>query len=171
MADSKDNYIIVGKVSGVFGVKGWVRVYSHTEPRDNILRYKTWFLEQRGQWVPFTLTSGRQHGKGIIAQLDGINDRDIAATLVQRKVAIDSSQLPELDNGEFYWRDLLGLEVHNSDGTAFGKVVDFLETGSNDVLIARNGEVERLIPYIPEQVILDIDLDNAKITVDWDPEF
>ncbi len=171
ITSTKDSFIVVGKISGIYGVRGWLRVYSHTEPRENILIYKTWYLEQRGSWIPHQLIDGRQHGKGIVASLSGIDDRDKAASILQRKIAIKPEELPDLDDGEFYWRDLIGLTVQDLNAVIFGKVVDLMETGSNDVLVVRDNDNEYLIPYIPGEVIQRIDLENSIITVDWDREF
>jgi 16S rRNA processing protein RimM len=171
VTSSKDSFIVVGKISGVYGVRGWLRVYSHTEPRENILNYKTWYLEQRGEWIPYQLIDGRKHGKGIVVELSSVDDRDKAATILQRKVAIKIDELPLLEEGEYYWRDLIGLTVQDLNAVIFGKVVDLMETGSNDVLIVREKDEEYLIPYIPGDVIHKVDMENSTIIVDWDREY
>lgn len=171
-----NDMIVLGHISGLFGIKGWVKVYSHTSPRDNILRYSPWYLQQQGEWIAYRLEEGKQHGKGIIARLENCRDRDSAAGLVGKEIAITRQQLPALDKDEYYWSDLQGLQVINQQGVELGKVSHLIETGSNDVLVVEQAESgrktrERLIPYIREQVIKNVDLDKGVISVDWDPDF
>ncbi len=164
-------FIIVGRVSGLFGVRGWVKVYSYTEPRENIVTYSPWYLRtEGGEWSTREVVAGHRHGKGIVAQLRGCDDRDAAAALLGAEVAIRREQLPETAPGEFYWSDLVGLEVVTREGMLLGRVDHLLETGANDVLVVM-GERERLIPYIDGSVILGVDLEGGRIEVDWDPEF
>ncbi len=162
--------VILGRVSGVYGVKGWVKIYSYTDPRDNILQYSPWLLKVSGNWQAMELLDGRPHGKGIVARLDGCEDRDRAAALVNAEIAIPRSQLPETAEGDYYWRDLIGLRVVTRSGTPLGTVDHLLETGANDVLVVI-GERERLIPYVPGEVITAVDLVAGEMQVDWDPEF
>lgn len=162
--------IVVGRIAGLYGVRGWVKVYSHTEPRDNILNYTPWHLRLNGRWIARALVDGRSHGKGIVALLEGVADRDQAAQWLQCDVAVRRDQLPELDNGEYYWSELIGLKVVTVDGMELGHVDSLLETGANDVLVVK-GERERLIPYLPEQVVKQVDRRDRVITVDWDPDF
>jgi len=162
--------VVLGRVSGVYGVKGWVRVFSHTSPRSNILTYSGWYLRQAGNWVKHEVRSGRIHGKGVVVQLKGCDDRDQAATLLQAEIAIPREQLPELQPDEFYWADLEGLKVQTMDGVDLGVVDHLFETGANDVVVVK-GERERLIPYLWQDVIQSVDLEAGLMTVDWDPEF
>lgn len=171
MTGGNDAYIAVGRISGLYGVKGWVKVYSHTRPRENILRYKTWQLQQADGWQARSLENGRRHGKAIIAKLEGCDDRDAAVALMGTTIAISREQLPAPAPGEYYWADLEGLEVVNQDGVELGRVSHLLETGANDVLVVRQGKAERLIPFVMEQFVTDIDLEAGQMRVDWDPEF
>ena len=174
---TKSEMVTVGRVSGLFGVHGWVKIYSYTEPRENILRYKPWYLKlgakdlpAQERWLPLQVAAGRIHGKGLVARLEGYDDRDTAAVLVGKEIRVLQSQLPNLAQGEYYWSDLIGLQVVTTEGVRLGVVDHLIETGSNDVFVVR-GERERLVPYIPEDVIKSVDLDSGIITVDWDPEF
>ncbi len=169
VAEDGSEWVILGRISGLFGVKGWVKVFSHTSPRTNILDYSSWYLAQDGGWEEFQLEAGKAHGKGIIAQLRGCSDRDLAAELVGREIAIRREQLPAAEEGRFYWADLEGLQVRTTEGTDLGRVDHLLETGANDVMVVK-GERERLLPFI-DQVISEVDLDGGVITVEWDPEF
>lgn len=170
MADS-DHFLVVGRVSGVFGVRGWVKIYSETQPRANILNYSPWFLRQAdGRWQPLRLLEGRPQGKGIVARLEGCEERDHAFALVGQQVAIAREQLSELAPGEYYWADLIDLEVVTTEGTVLGRVDHLMETGANDVLVVK-GDRERLIPFVPEQVVTVVDIPGGRLTVDWDPDF
>lgn len=170
MAD-KDDYIVVGRIAGLYGVRGWVKVFSHTQPRDNILGYATWYLKRDGKWQATTLEDGRSQGKGIVAKLQGCDDREAAAALMETTVAIRREQLPPAGPDEYYWADLKGLRVSNLEGVELGKVTHLQETGANDVLVVRQGSSERLIPFIQGLFVTEIDLDKGEMTVDWDPDF
>ena len=171
----------LGRISGVYGIKGWLKVHSDTEPRDNILTYSPWYLRRRnenGDWQRYEVNTGRVHGKGLLVHLEGCDDRDVAAALVGCTIAIKVTQLPAAGKDEYYWRDLIGLDVVTIDGVALGVVAQMLETGANDVLVVRTSETgngkkvhECLIPYIRDQVIKQIDLQAGRLVVDWDPEF
>jgi 16S rRNA processing protein RimM len=162
--------IVVGKIAGVFGVRGWVKVISYTDPREGILDYSPWMLEHGGAQEMRKVLDGRVHGAGIVAQLERCTDRDQAAALMNATVSVERSQLPEAAEGEYYWADLVGLEVVTTQGVSLGRVAELFETGANDVLVVR-GDRERLIPFIRGQVIKDIDLKARRMQVDWDPEF
>ena len=166
-----DDMIVLGHIAGVFGVKGWVKVFSHTEPTDNILSYKQWYLQQQGHWKQIGLVKGQLHGKGIIAQLQGVDDRDVAAKLVKTQIAIPRSMLPEPDADDFYWHDLKGLEVIDQHGNSLGNVASLFETGANDVMVVKQAKQEYLVPYIWQQVIKQVDLDKGIIEVDWETDW
>lgn len=167
---SSQQLVNVGKISGVFGVKGWVKVFSFTDPRDNILTYSPWILKKGSEEKTIVVMDGQLQGKTIVAQLDGINDRDQAASLMGWEVFIKPEQLPEPSEGEYYWSELVGLNVETVDGVQMGKIDSLLETGANDVIIVK-GDRERAIPFLLDQVIVNIDLNEGKMIVDWDPEF
>jgi 16S rRNA processing protein RimM len=162
--------IVVGKIAGVYGVKGWVKVRSFTKPEENILDYAPWHLEGVGLAFDVRVLDGRKHGSGLITHLEGVTDRDQAARLVGREITVPRECLPELEAGEYYWTDLLGLRVVNLDGVEFGLVAQIMETGANDVLVVA-GERERLIPYIQGQAVREVDLAAGRILVDWDADF
>ncbi len=171
MAGEQDDYLIIGRISGLYGVRGWVKIFSHTEPRDNILSYTTWYLGRVDEWQPVKVAEGRLHGKGVVARLAGCDDRDVASGFVGSDIAILREQLQQAAPGEYYWADLIGLEVSTVEGVDLGKVDHLLETGSNDVLVVLQGKRERLIPFIREQVVREIDLAGKRMVVDWDPDF
>jgi len=170
MQQPTDPYVTVGRISGVFGLRGWVKVFSDTDPRDHIVQFDPWYVRIGGQWREMRIADGHAQGKGVVALLDGIDDRDAASALVGADIAVRREQLPELAQGEYYWSDLIGLNVVTVDGVELGTVERLMETGANDVLVVK-GERERLIPYLPGQVITEVDLENGLLRVDWDPEF
>jgi 16S rRNA processing protein RimM len=159
--------VVLGRVSGLFGVRGWVKVYSYTEPREAVLNYDRWLLSAKDGWQEATVAEGQRHGKTVIARIDGYVDRDEAAKLVGAEIGVPRNELPETARGEYYWSDLEGLTVVHRDGTELGKVDYLLETGANDVLVVR-GITERLIPFVMDKVVLGVDLDKGEIEVDWE---
>ena len=173
-----EKLIVVGRICGVFGVKGWLKVYSFTEQQLQILEYKPWHLKQGDCLKRLDVIESRKHGKGLVVQLKGINDRDVAAEWVNAKILIDSGQLPELPEGEYYWADLKGLKVFDLSGVFLGDVIDIMQTGANDVLVLKEAHTEAgkkpaevLIPYVMDQVIKKIDLKQQEIIVDWDVDY
>jgi 16S rRNA processing protein RimM len=169
--ESSQDYIVMGRINGLHGVRGWVKVFSHTQPRSNILSYRTWYLRRGGEWIATELLDGRLQGKGVVARLKGYDDRDQAAALLGVDIAIRREQMPRSGPGEYYWAELVGLKVINAEGVALGVVEQLLETGANDVLVVRDGEAERLIPYLPGQFVLEVSLDDGVMKVDWDQDF
>lgn len=171
MNDRASRLVIVGRVAGVYGVRGWLKVISATEPPEAILDYPRWQLRAGGSaWRAATLTAGRLHGKGVLAQLAGCDDRDVARALIGAEIAVPREAMPDPGPGHFYWADLEGLTVVTVAGVMLGKIDHLIETGANDVLVVK-GERERLVPYAWDAVVKSIDLDRGVMTVDWDPEF
>lgn len=170
MSDVPANIVLVGQISGLFGIKGWIKIFSYTQPRDNIIRYNPWLINIGNDWVELTHEEGRQQGKGVIARISGYDEIKKSSQLIGCDIGLRQEQLPELNDNDYYWNELIGLQVINLEQVDFGVVKRLIETGSNDVLVVQ-GDRERLIPYIKEQVIRNIDLDEKLIQVDWDPEF
>lgn len=175
MSDRSDSHLILGRISSVFGIKGWVKVVSHTQPRENIFSYPLWYVkkDKNSQWQEVSLESGKPHGKTLIAKLKSVDRREEAETWIGAEIAITRDMLPKTESDDYYWVDLIGLKVIGQNGEDFGQVNRLMETGSNDVLIVKNEKTrqEHLIPWIPDQVILDVDLDAGTISVDWDIDF
>ena len=165
------DYINAGQISGVFGVKGSVKVFSHTDPRENIIRYSPWLLKKNGQTKQLKVVSGQRQGLNVVASLEGVEDRDQAFELMGWDILIHKSQLPKPKQGEYYWLDLIGLEVKNLEDQCLGKVDHLLETGANDVLVVLDGETERLIPFLQSSTVLNIDLQAGFMVADWDADF
>ncbi len=169
MSNNDDDLIEIGHVLGVHGVKGQVKVFSLTSPRENIVNYSPWLIQHKGLQSQVAITGGKQ-GKNVVATLDGVSDRDQALEMVGAKILIRSDQLPQLRQGDYYWTQLCGLEVISIEGQSFGHIDHMLETGANDVMVVQ-GERERLIPYVMDEVVKSIDLDKQQIIVDWDADF
>ena len=171
MSDAAQKFVTVGQVIGAWGVKGWVRVRSYTEPLDNIVAFPVWTLRRDGRTQVVALEQGHTHGGDqIVAKLESIDDRDAAAALAGSDIEVARSALAPCRDGEYYWTDLEGLEVVAVAGESFGRVDHLLRTGSNDVLVVR-GERERLIPFVDGDVVKSVDLAAGRIVVDWDPTF
>jgi 16S rRNA processing protein RimM len=164
-----DRLLVMGRIVGVFGVEGWVKIESFSEPRSNIVRYRPWQVNLAGVELRVDKPQLRPHGKGLVAKLDGIDDRDAAAALIGAEIRVPRERLPKVKPGEFYWADLEGLAVKTVDGIDLGTVSHLFATGANDVLVVR-GDRERLLPYIPD-VVRRVDPSMGLIEVDWDPEF
>jgi len=170
MTTSDTDFVIVGKITSSYGIRGWVKVHSFTEPQTNIFDYAPWYLKQDGQWREYTLSEGRTHGKGVVAHLKNVDDRNQADLLRGIEIAVRREQLPEAEDGEYYWLDLIGCQVQNLDGEDLGRVEEMMETGANDVLVVK-GERERLIPYVIDEVVKEVDLGQKLIRVDWPADF
>lgn len=177
-SSSADDVVTLGRIVGVFGIKGWVKIRSYSRPPDGILGYKQWLIRAEDGWQTVRLLDARSHGKAIIASLEGYADRDQATALVGTDIGIAMAELPSLPEGEYYWAQLQGLRVRDLAGIDLGVVSHLLETGANDVMVVvpepsnvdSKANPDRLIPYTPE-VVNRVDLDAGVIVVDWDPDF
>jgi 16S rRNA processing protein RimM len=162
--------VILGRIVGLYGVKGWLRVHSYTQPLQNILKYQPWQIQSGESWQSCRLETGKLQGKGLVIKLAEVDDRDAAAVFLQRDIAVARTQLPKLEPETFYWTDLEGLRVMTKAGQELGRLDHLFETGANDVMVVK-GERERLIPWIRDQVVLQVNLDDGFIEVDWDVHF
>ncbi|MDH4048291.1 MAG: ribosome maturation factor RimM [Gammaproteobacteria bacterium] len=162
-----DREVILGRVSGLFGVKGWVKVYSFTEPRESILQFRHWLLHGSDWRRRIEVAEGRQHGKSVVVRFEGIEDRDAAAELLECEIGIRRDELPDPADGQYYWSDLEGMTVVHRDGRLLGTVAYLMATGANDVMVVQ-GDRETLVPFIAEKVVLDVDKAKGVISVDWE---
>jgi 16S rRNA processing protein RimM len=171
MADPSgtDGLVEVGRIIGLHGVRGWVKVYAYTREREAILDYDHWYVRRNADCQRYEVAEGRVQGPGVVARLAGFEDRTAASSLVGADVLVTRDQLPPLEEGEYYWSQLEGLKVVNLAGEVLGEVSHLVETGANDVLVVQ-GERERLIPYTSDAV-KRVDLNERVITVDWDADF
>lgn len=161
--------LVLGKISSPFGIRGWVKVFSYTDPPTNILDYSPWQLEQKGEVRAVAVVAGQKHGKGIIVLLENCASPEDTVQFIGADILVNRQDLPPVEEDEYYWSDLIGLTVSNVDNVNFGQIQQVIETGANEVLIVQ-GERERLIPF-GESVIKKIDLIEGVMTVDWDANF
>ncbi|HSC82513.1 MAG TPA: ribosome maturation factor RimM [Pseudomonas sp.] len=170
-----EDLIVLGKITSVHGIRGEVKIYSFTDPIDNLLDYRRWTLQRDGEVKQVELASGRLQGKILVAKLKGLDDREVARTYAGFDICVPRAQLPELSEDEFYWYQLVGLKVIDTHGQLFGVLDHLFETGANDVMVVKpcTGSLddrERLLPYTA-QCVLKVDLAAGEILVDWDADF
>ncbi|GAB1256544.1 ribosome maturation factor RimM [Aurantivibrio plasticivorans] len=174
----------VGKLGAPNGVLGWMRLQSFTEPSDQILEYEPWWLKTRHGVKQASVEQVKPHSDGLLVKLANVSDRDAAKAFTNVEIAVSADQFPALPVGEYYWHQLEGLRVvacYQGVSTPIGRVTKLLETGANDVLVVQGApdstaapsidKRERLVPYLPEQVVTKIDLEQGQIDVEWDPDF
>lgn len=181
MTTKPSNLITVGRITGVFGIKGWVKVSSSTEPAEQILNYAPWWLKTRHGVKAVEIEDYLLRPQGLVVHIKGIDDRNQAEELGRVDIAVEKELLPQLVEGEYYWHQLLGLRVvsqFNGQKYEFGCVDKILETGANDVLVVKSDEAsleqnrkEHLIPWIPGMYIKEVKLAEGTIIVEWDPDF
>ncbi len=161
----KQRMVTLGRISGLYGVRGWLKVYSYTATPSTLFDYPEWSLQGRC----YRLIEGRTQGKGLVAKLEGVEDRDQAALLLDHEIEVPRSALPPAAPDEYYWSDLVGLQVITREGQVLGRIHHLFTTGANDVVVVE-GERERLLPFI-DGVILEVALEQGVMRVDWDPDF
>ena len=159
----------MGRVSAPHGIKGWIKVQPFTQQMDGLLGYPEWWLARDGEWHQHRIAESAVHGTLVLARVEGCSDREAAAALKGAEVAIPRRLLPENREGEYYWSDLLGIEVLNRRGERLGRVAKVLETGANNVLVLE-GEKELLVPFV-DNVILNVDLARGCLSVDWELDY
>lgn len=178
--------VVMGRVVAPYGVFGWLKVLPDTEAFDGLFDYDTWWLGKGNDWRELLLETAKVHNDVLLVKLKGIDDRDAAMACKGKQIAVPRSQLPEAEDGEYYWSDLIGLRVSNKQAVDFGLIVDVFETGANDVIVvqadttaikpvtdkptANGNPQERLLPFIAD-VVLEVDLPNKTMLVDWDADF
>lgn len=167
--------IVIGKIGAPFGVKGWVKITTYTDEIEGVFSYSPWLLGEAEK--EYTVDVWRTHNKGVVAKLIGVESRDDADSIKNLDVSIKAAQLPQLTDDEYYWRDLVGMQVVTEAGYNLGAVKELFETGSNDVMLIRAnpndafGQKERMVPVLFDQVIKQVDMQARTIKVDWDPGF
>lgn len=167
--------LVAGKITGCYGVKGWVKIHSFTEPQENFLGFDRWMLKRRGGMEPIEFDAVRRHGKGLVAHIAGVDDRTLAESYRGLEISVPVEELPDLQQGDYYWHQLQGLQVWCQEGTSralLGEVDYLIETGANDVLVVKATDKsiddrERLIPYLPGDVVQRVDLEQGLIEVNW----
>ena len=168
--------IRLGSINGSHGIRGWVRVFSHTDPMEAILDYSPWVLRKGREVKEVTVSEGRLSGKRLIARLADVESRDIADALIGYEIHVAREALLELERGNYYWFQLEGLAVRNREGTVFGRIDHMLETGANDVMVVKPTESsidnqDRLIPYVMEEVVAEVNQEAGEVVVDWQVDY
>jgi 16S rRNA processing protein RimM len=164
--------VLVGRIVGLYGVQGWLKIESWTEPRMRIFDYQPWQLDTAPDAVSqIKGVKGRPQGKGLVAYLPEVDDRDKAALLVGKDIYVARELLPPPGKNEYYWVDLEGLEVVTTEGVELGRVSHLFATGANDVVVVKDATRERLVPFIQGSYVRSVDLSGGRMVVDWDPEF
>ena len=174
MKTDANDLVVMGRIVAPYGVFGWLKIIPDTEIFDTLLDYKTWWIGKDSEWRELKLESSKIHNDVLLVKLKGIEERDGAFACKGKLVAVPRASLPELSNEEYYWSDLIGLDVKNQQDVDFGKITDVLETGANDVIVVSGqdatGKRERLIPFTT-QTILEVSLEKQSMLVDWDEDF
>lgn len=170
MRGADDGRVTVGRLGAPYGVHGWFRIHSYTSPRENILRYTPWWARLGGEWRQIVPREGRPHGKGLVAAIEGVEDRESARALVGAEIAVERSAFEPPEAGQYYWADLIGLRVVNGDGVELGVVDHLIDAGEHDVLVLA-AERERMIPFVMGRTVLEVDLGAGRLVADWEPDY
>lgn len=169
---SETRRVVLGRIVGLHGVRGELKLHSYTEPVERIFSYTPWRLQAAdGRELELRQPRGRQHGKALLFSLPGVSDRDAAAVWLEAEISVARGALPPPRPDEWYWTDLEGLEVVTLEGVSLGRISHLMATGANDVMVVRDAERERLLPFVTGQWVKQVDLGAGRITVDWDPAF
>lgn len=172
--DPGDSLVRVGRIAGAYGIRGWVKVRSFTDPAENLFGYAPWrlLLESGREAQTATVLEYRRHGKGWVACLDGVADRDAAEALRGLGIGVPRASLPALEAGRYYWTDLEGLRVERCDGLPLGRIDHMLETGAADVMVIVDDAsgARHLVPFVTGDVVTNVDLGAGLVRVDWDDE-
>lgn len=166
--------VVMGRIVAPYGVFGWLKVVPDTEAFDGLFDYDTWWLGKGDDWREYQVETAKVHNDVLVVKLVGINDRDAAFACKSKQVAVPRAQLPKPEENEYYWSDLIGLNVKNQQDIDFGAIIDVFETGANDVLVIKKADTpkneEKLLPFIAA-VVLEVDLEAKTMLVDWDEDF
>lgn len=170
--------MIIASLASPYGVRGWLRVRSYTSPPDNLWTHAEWLVRRHKSeaWKPLTWEDWQAHSKGFIVKLPGVDSPEDARQWTGVEVAVDAANLPDLSEDEFYWHQLEGMAVITREGTRLGVVDHLIETGANDVVVvqadaASVDDRERLLPWLPDRVVIAVDLSAQQVTVDWDVDW
>jgi 16S rRNA processing protein RimM len=160
----------MARILGAFGIHGWVKVKAFTGRPDSLAGFPRWLVGGDGRWQEMALEEFEVHAKGPVAKLAGCEDREAAARLRGQDVAVPRAALGDAGDGTIFWVDLVGSEVVDEAGAALGTVEGLFETGETSVLVVKNEERERMIPFVPDYV-KSVDREARRITVDWKPDY
>ncbi len=160
--------MIIGYISGLYGLLGWLKFYSYTSPKENILTYSPLLIKRQQHWQKLDIVATKSQGKRLLVKINDIDTPEQARELIQCKLAITREALPTLNAGEYYWHDLIGLDVFNQAAMKIGTVTDIVETGANAVLVIKDDtKAKTLIPLLMDIYVNQVDLISKTIQVDW----
>jgi 16S rRNA processing protein RimM len=168
-AQASDRIVILGKIAGTFGVKGWVKIKSYTEPVENILGYEVWQVGRPDQWQPAIVEEARVTDKGVLAKLEGLESPEEARLKVGLEIGVWRSEMPPPEPGEYYLSDLEGVDAVSASGEPLGRVDHFRSTPGGTVVIVR-GEQEHWIPFVKDRIV-KVELDARRIVLDWSADW
>ena len=164
-----ERLIELGEIKAAFGIKGWLKIFSYTRPIEQIFEYSNWLIGDQAEAWQIQATDTRSNN-GLIVKLKGVDDRNAAQSLIGKPILVAESELAELADDEYYWSQLIGLKVINSNSEYLGQVTGLIETGANDVLVLEDGNTERLIPYA-DSIVIKVDINDQTILVEWEKEY
>lgn len=168
--ESSEQRVLMGKVVGVFGVRGWLKIESYSQPRDRVFGYRPWLMGRGSALREVSPLELREQGKNVVVHLPGCETVEQARTLAGEEIWVPRSALPAPAPGEYYWADLEGLTVVTLEGVVLGRISHMIATGANDVMVVQ-GERERLLPFTLGHAVQSVDLAEGRVVVDWDPKF
>lgn len=176
MTLEQHDMVTMGRIGRVYGIKGWLKLISYTQPKENILDYQQLRARIDGRWQDIEMDDCKIHGNGLIAHFVGYDDPDAAKLLTGVELAVPEQDMPALESEDFYWHELIGMQVLTTSEQLLGLVSKLMETGANDVLVVQpsQGSIdqrERLIPYLPGRVVTKVSREQRSIHVDWDADY
>lgn len=161
-----DSPLIIGKIGSPYGIKGWNHLFSYTEKKINIFQYQPWFIKKDHQWIQIKVEDKKNINKKIIIKVHNVNDRNQAQKLINILIAINTNQLPQLPQLEYYWKDIILCNVFNKKNKYIGKVINILQSNAHDILILQNiQKKEILIPFIQKKIIQKVDIYKKTIHI------
>jgi len=161
--------LVVGRIVGVHGLQGGLKLLSFTRPRNNLLRYRQWWVCPAGMWRRLRLLEGSVQGKSLVARLEAIDSREAAEPLVGLDISMPRADLPRAKPHEYYWSELIGMQVLNAEDVVLGQVRSLVEAGDHDVLVIE-GARDYLVPFVRDVYVLKVDRKARQIRVDWHPD-
>lgn len=175
MTDDVHHLIKIATLKKPYGIKGWLWVFSDTDNRADIFKMPNWQLKTATGFKPLTVREWRHQGSGLVASFNEIPDRNTAETMNGATIWVDKANLPELGDDEYYWSDLVGLTVINTDGENLGVIKEMFETSAHEIISIKpttdsiDGE-DRLIPWHSD-VVLNVDLSAKTMLVAWGRDY
>lgn len=157
--------IVMGQIAAPYGVKGWVKIRTYTEQQDALLDYAVWWIGKNSNWQEVKVAEAALHNKYLVVRFESCTGRETAEILCGQQIGIPRNLLPNTDNNEFYWVDLIGIQVINLQDKVIGQVVELIESKAHDLLVI--GERRYMIPFV-DHVIKQVDLQAGRLIVDWD---